>query len=264
MRSALILAVLVGGVVAVAAQSPQPAFDVVSIKRNVSGSFPISPQARPGGSFVSTNSTLESVVRFAYNLPDYRIVGGPAWVRADRFDIEARAGQDVASEGLRLMVQALLKERFQLVVRREPREMPIYALRRARNDKQLGPNLRQSIPDCALPTGRGETLDERRTPNGAVATRRTCASMAALVASLSNALQGPVDDGTALTGLWDYELSFTGERRRSADSVAVAGDANDAPALFTALQEQLGLKLEPTRGAVEVLVIESVERPTPD
>ncbi len=270
-RSALILAMFVGGAAAVfsahfalAAQSASSPFEVVSVKRAGSGTFPVGPEARPGGAFLATNVALERVIRFAYNLPDYQIVGGPAWVRDERFDIEAKAGRDVPTEELRRMVQALLADRFRLVIRREQREMPIYTLLHARDDRRLGSNMRQSPADCGSPTGPKETMEERRTPNGGVTTRRTCAAMAALISSLSGALQSPVDDQTMLTGRWDSELSFTGERRRGADAASAAGDPNDAPALFTALQEQLGLKLEADRGPVEVLVIDSVERPTPD
>ena len=145
---------LVAGVVAQAAQSPKPAFDVVSIKRNVSGSFPVGPEARAGGSFVATNATLERIVRFAYNVPDYQVSGGPDWVRTDRFDIEARAGRDVSSEELKRMVQAVLENRFQLVIRPERRQVPIYTLLLARDDKRLGPNLRPSAAGCELPVGR--------------------------------------------------------------------------------------------------------------
>ena len=142
--------------------------------------------------------------------------------------------------------------------------MPIYTLVMARADRRLGSNLRQSSADCGSSTGPKETREERRTANGSVTTRRTCAAMAGLISSLSTALQSPVLDRTGLTGMWDIERSYTGERRRNADAATVARDPNDAPALFTALEEQLGLKLEPSRGPVEVLVIDSVERPTPD
>jgi uncharacterized protein (TIGR03435 family) len=155
-----------------------------------------------------------------------------------------------------------MTERFQLVIRREQREATIYALLPARNDQKLGPNLRPSAAGCPKPAGPGETMRERRTPNGGVSTQRTCAPMSALVSSLANALQAPVNDKTALTGLWDYELSYTGERRRNATASAVAQDPNDAPALFTALQDQLGLKLESGRGPMDVLVIESAAQPT--
>jgi len=258
----LALALVLGGVAVAAAQSPTPGFDVVSVKRNVSTSFPVGPEERPGGAFVATNATLERMIRFAYDLPDYRVAGGPGWMRTDRFDVEARAGRDVPSAQLRLMVQALLEDRFQLVVRREQREMPIYALGLARTDKRLGPNLRQSAAGCAEPGGRGATMEERRTPNGGVATQRTCTSMAALVSSLTSALQSPVEDRTGLAGQWDYELSFTGERRRGASPAAAAQDPNEAPALLTAVQEQLGLRLEGGRGPVEVLMIESAAPPT--
>jgi uncharacterized protein (TIGR03435 family) len=258
----LVVALMVGGTAALAAQSPEPGFDVVSIKRNVSGSFPVGPEARRGGSFIAINATLERIVRFAYDLPSYRVVGSDDWVRRDRFDIEARVARDASSEEIQRMVQALMADRFHLVIRREQREGPIYTLLLARSDKRTGPNLRPSAAGCAAPAGRGETMEEQRTPNGGVSTQRTCAPLAVLVSSLSNALQAPVDDQTALTGLWDSELSYTGERRRNANAAAIAQDPNEAPALFTALQEQLGLRLESRRGPVDVLVIESAAQPT--
>jgi uncharacterized protein (TIGR03435 family) len=270
-HSALILAMCVAGVaavfsahVALAAQSRPSAFEVISVRRGSSGTFPVGPEPRPGGTFVSTNVALDRVIRFAFNLPDYQIAGGPAWVRDDAFDIEAKAGRDVPEDEVRRMVQALLADRFRLVVRREQRDMSIYTLVLARADRRLGSNLRQSPADCSSPDGSKETTQEQRTANGGVATRRTCAPMARLISSLSSALQSPVRDQTGLTGMWDSELSFTGERRRNTDPATAARDPNDAPALLTAVEEQLGLKLEPARGPVEVLVIDSVERPTPD
>jgi uncharacterized protein (TIGR03435 family) len=253
----LAFVLIAGGAVALAAQSANPAFEIASVKRNVSNSFPVSPQARPGGTFVSTNITLESIIRFAYDLPSYRVAGGPPWVRTDRFDVEARAGRDVSPEEMRRMVQALLQDRFQLVVRREPRETALYALVRARDDGQVGPNLRQSA-GCKSPDGPG-TMEERLTRDGSQQTRRTCAPMAAVVSTLSSALQSPVDDKTGLTGQWDSDLTFASQRRRNVDPAV--RDTSEAPALLTAVQEQLGLKLESRRGPVEVLVIESAALP---
>jgi uncharacterized protein (TIGR03435 family) len=258
--TSVVLALTVAGAAALAAQSAGPAFDVVSVKRNVSSSFPTGPAARPGGTFVSTNITLESIVRFAYDLPSYRIAGGPPWVRTDRFDVEARAGRDVPPDEIRRMVQTLLQDRFRLVVRREPREMALYTLVRARDDGQVGPRLRQSAAGCARPEGRGATMEERLTREGSQETRRTCAPIAALISTLSSALQSPVDDGTGLKGEWDSELLFASQRRRNVDPAV--RDTTDAPALLTAVQEQLGLKLETRRGPVEVLVIESAAVPT--
>jgi uncharacterized protein (TIGR03435 family) len=258
----IVVGLIAGSVAALTAQSPEPFFDVVSIKRNVSGEFPVGPEARRGGSFVAINATLERIVRFAYDLPEYRVAGGPDWARSTRFDIEARAARDLSSDQIKSMVQALLKDRFQLVSRQERREGAVYALFVARDDKRLGPNLRPAAAGCAAPTGPGEKMEERRTPNGGLATKRTCATTAVLTSILADALQAPVEDKTSLTGLWDYELSFTGPRRRNATAAAAAQDPNDAPVLVTAVQEQLGLKLDAGRGPVDVLVIESAAQPT--
>lgn len=252
----LVVAVMAAGAVALVAQSSEPTFDVVSIKRNV-GSFPVGPEARHGGSFVATFASLETIIRFVYDLPSYRVVGGAEWVRRDRFDIEARAGHDASAGEIKRMVLAMLKDRFQLVSRQEKREGPIYALVVAGNDKRLGPNLRASTGDCAKPVS-----EEQRTPNGGASAQRTCAPMSVLATILSNALQAPVEDKTGLSGRWDFELSYTGERRRNAAPDAVARDPNDAPALLTAVQEQLGLKLESGRGPIDVQVIESAAQPT--
>jgi uncharacterized protein (TIGR03435 family) len=259
---ALAAALVAGGVVALTAQSSEPGFDVVSIKRNVSGAFPVGPEARRGGSFVAISTTLENVVRFAYDLPGYRVAGGPDWVRSAKFDIEARAARDLSADQIKTLVQAMLKDRFQLVSRLERREGTVYTLWPARDDKRLGPNLRPAAAGCAAPTGPGAKMEERRTPNGGVATKRTCATMAVLTSILADSLQAPVEDKTSLMGVWDYELSFTGPRRRTASAAAAAQDSNDAPVLATAVQDQLGLKLDAGRGAVDVLVIESAAQPS--
>ena len=162
------------------------------------------------------------------------------------------------------MVQSLLEDRFKLVLRREQRESRVYALVLARGDGRLGPSLRKAAADCGTAAGRGPTFAETRTPIGGVTQRTTCGPIATLLSTLSRTVGAPVTDRTHLAGMWDYELSFTGEPRGRVTAAAVAADPNDGPALFTALQEQLGLKLESTRGAAEVLVIDSVEPPTPD
>ena len=256
------LAIIAGCVATVAAQSSKAPFEVVSVKPNTSKAFPLGPEARPGGAFIAANITLESMIRFAYTLPAYRVIGGPAWIRTDRFDVDARAAGDPAPEEIRRMVQRLLADRFQLVVRTEQREMALYTLLLARDDGRLGPGIRQSAAGCAPPEGRGETMEERITANGSTTTGRTCAPMTSLVSTLSNALQSPVDDETMLTGRWDSEISFMNERRRRVDPTVAARDPSEAPALLTAVQEQLGLKLESRRGPVEVLVVDSASPPS--
>jgi uncharacterized protein (TIGR03435 family) len=129
---------------------------------------------------VATFASLETIIRFVYDLPSYRVVGGAEWVRRDRFDIEARAGRDASAAEITRMVLAMLKDRFQLVIRQEKREGPIYALVVARGDKQPGPNLRASTGDCAKPVS-----EEQRTPNGGASIQRTCAPMSVLMSILS-------------------------------------------------------------------------------
>lgn len=238
--------VVVGAVLVLNAQS-LPTFDVVSVKPNTSGTFPVGPEARRGGSFVATNVTLVRLVRFAYGLPEYRVAGGPEWIRRDRFDVEARVDREATAAEIQQMVQALLRDRFQLVARPQQRQGSTYTLLINGDGKRPGPTLRRSTGNCMESGDSGEIQEERRTPNGGVATRQTCVSMAALASSLSDALEGPVEDKTGLTGRWDYELAYTGRRRTNVDAAVAARDPNDAPALFTAVQEQLGLRLEAGR-----------------
>jgi len=259
-RARFLIVFMVGFSEALTAQAAKPTFEVASVKRNLSG-FGI-PGPRPGGVYSATGSTLQTIVLWAYGIRDYQLLEGPGWVRTDRFDIAARAGRDASGDELRLMVQSLLEDRFKLVLRQEQRELRVYALVPARRDGRLGPSLRKAAADCGTAAGRGETLEETRTPNGGVTQRRTCTPIATLVSTVSSSVGAPVTDSTELVGMWDYELSFTGERRAGASAAAVAADPNDAPALFTVLQEQLGLKLEATRGRVDVLVIDSVQQPT--
>lgn len=259
----LCIALMAGGVGTSAAPQPAPAFDVASVRRNVTAVFPVGPEVRRGGSFVAIRATLERLVRFAYDLPAYQVIGGPDWARRDHFDVDARAANPEATAAeLQQIVQALLRDRFELAVRRERREGQVYDLVVARGDRRLGGSLRPAAAGCDAPDGSGETLEEQRTPNGGVATRRTCVPLDVLVSSLADALRAPVTDQTSLAGRWDYELSFTGGVRRNASSEAVARDPNDAPELFTAVEEQLGVKLVGRRGLVDVLVIESATPPT--
>jgi uncharacterized protein (TIGR03435 family) len=123
---------VVGGVAVLSAQDSAeqsaPAFEVASVKpRTLPGPATITqPQgARPGGAFEMVNSTVARLVMYAYDLRDYQVAGGPNWVRAERFDVVARAGRDASTGEIRRMLQSLLAERFKLVVRKEQREMPI-------------------------------------------------------------------------------------------------------------------------------------------
>lgn len=237
-----------GIVATLSAQTPKPTFEVASVKRNTSASSGWSAGMQKGGAYVATNVPLVRIVAAAYNLDLYRVVGGPDWIHGTRFDVNAKAAGDLPAEQLRLMLQSLLEDRFKLLVRREQREMPIYSLIVERSDGRLGPGL-QRVADCAEARSRRPVAAVPEAPNNAAG----CGPLAVIASMASRQLAAPVVNNTGVTGTFAYSLSF------SADLLATN---QDVPSFPTALREQFGLKLEPTRGPVDVLVIDSVQPPT--
>jgi uncharacterized protein (TIGR03435 family) len=255
------------------AQTPggaTPAFDVVSVKPDHSGSLNIFLQAQPGGRIVATNVTLRLLIRNAYRVQDSQIVGGPDWIGTDRFDIEAKAPGNPTQGELQLMLRALMADRFKLTVHNETRELPVYGLTLARADGRLGAQLRRSETDCSAAPG-----VTRGTPPPAPAAAGTpqarCGffvgpgtisargvTMPALAASLSNNVSRVVLDRTSLAGDFDVDLKWTPE---GGGGAADSTPDPDTASIFTAVQEQLGLKLESARGPVDVLAIDAAERP---
>jgi uncharacterized protein (TIGR03435 family) len=247
-----------------------PAFEVASIKINTSGEAQSGPPFQPGGRVTLTNRTLRYLVQFAYSsidapVQDSQVVGGPDWVDRDRFDVVAKMEgspppEPATADRARVMLRTLLADRFQLTVRQEMRDLPVYALVAVRRDGRFGQGLRRRAEancDGFVP-GRGMS-----DPNGAVP---LCGYLRGGPASLtyrgvtigrlasSLRLDRIVVDRTGLSGLFDVDLAWAPE----------SAEVGDAPSIFTAVQEQLGLKLEATRGSVDVLAIESAERPTLD
>ena len=243
------------------AQIPRPSFEVASIKRNLSGVF-WNQGIQPGGRFVATNSTLADVILLSYEVRDVNLLGGPAWVRSDRFDIKATAGRPATDAEIRLMLQSLLADRFQLVVRREQREMPVYEVLRNREDGRLGPNILQLAPgeDCRTAATRlASSANFQKAPAGATAIRgQACGEVSSALADLASYLRTPIVDKTGLTGTWVLLPYFGADQTIGRGQVA---DPN-LPSFFTAWQEQLGLRLRSTRAVVDVLAIASVEPPT--
>ena len=183
-------------------------------------------------------------------------------MNTETFDIIARAPgnqtTEVFRDQARLMARTLLADRFKLALHRDTREVPVYALVLARCDGKLGPQFRRSnAADCA-PTAPSPNVVPCE--GGFVRTGRMAArvmAFSALAQSLSDAADRPVIDQTGLAGTFDWDLQWTPEQSPQPET-------SESVSLFTALQEQLGLKLDPTRGPVEVLVIDHVERPTED
>ncbi len=277
------------------ATQPPPQFEVASIKPNKSGDGRVMLSVQPGGRFTATNVTLRMMIRNAYQLQEFQITGGPSWISDDRFDIVAkaetgdtmgdpfRAEQNGQPSRGQLMIRALLAERFKLVVHNEDKEMPIYALVLARSDGRLGPQLKQSEVDCValMAAGRGRGRGPMPPPPGPPAAgappqcgiRIGPGNMAVggspitqVANSLSMFAGRIVIDKTGLAGNYDFTLMWTPDQVANRPPGAPGPDAPpvdpNGPSLFTAVQEQLGLKLDSQRGPVAMLVIDRAERPT--
>ena len=251
--------------VSAAAQITEPRFEVASVKPNQSGEVAIRVDTS-GGRFTATNAPLMLLIRLAYAIPEFRISNAPDWVRTDRFDVSATIGGAASRERQNAMLRTLLRERFGLVGRIDVQEQPIYILVRSRPEATLLPTLKRSPTDCAaltaaarsgtpLPPSDRILCGVQRRPGGVSVGGMTMGQIAAEL--LTPEAGRLVLDQTGLEGAFDFDLDFV---PAAAQGVA----ASDAVTLTTALQEQLGLRLQPQRGPVEMLVIDSVEKPTPN
>jgi uncharacterized protein (TIGR03435 family) len=256
----------------------QQAFEVMSVKPNKSGDPGGSFGGRPGGQLAVRNNTLRNIIRNTYGLQDFQIVGGPDWMNSDRFDIAAKAAGDAAPAQMMLMMRTLLADRFGLALHTETREIPIYALVMARSDGKPGPQLRPAAVDCAAlaaatragappplaPTSPGQRpVCGMRTVPGRMAAGGY--RLADVARNLSNFAGRMVVDQTGLTGRFDLELAWTPDQSLQGPLPAGAPPIDpNGPSIFTAVQEQLGLKLDSQKGPVEVLVIDHAEYPTAD
>jgi uncharacterized protein (TIGR03435 family) len=260
------------------AQTPPaavPAFDVASIKPNHSGELEYSSIVQPGGRFVSTNISLRMLMKIAYGVHDDQIAAGPSWIDTDRWDINAKAeGYTNAAaflDAARRMVRPLLADRFRLVLRHEPRELPVYALVVAKPNGGFGPNFRRNEhDDCtgppALPMQPAQGTTEPAIKLGCgvgvfrpghLAARAM--TLRELIVTLTRFTDRVVVDRTGLTGKFDWDIQWVPDDLR-VDNVRPP----DGPSIFAAFLDQAGLKLERSRGEVDVLVVEHVERPESD
>jgi uncharacterized protein (TIGR03435 family) len=270
--AALVLGIAVAPALVALRAAPQeapPAFEVASIKLDISGQpgpvynmFP--PLVRV------ERATLRSLILMAYRVHDFQVLGGPGWIKSDRYNIEAKVpGKPVLNEAYRNLqlrrLQTLLEDRFHLALHREMKELPIYKLTVAKG----GPKLEQ--PNCIQrgpgdPIAPGKTMSDYCGFGGWFPGRyeATTGGMADLAGGLSDLLERVVVDKTGITGMFHLYLTFTPDDStiRLPDLPGAPPPPVDGPNVFTALQEQLGLKLESGRGPVEVLVIDHVERPS--
>ncbi len=227
-------------------------FEVATIKPNSAADNRTMIQIQPGGRFVASGMSVKQLIAFAYDMRDFQITGEPGWASAQRYDINAKGeGEDHNPDTLRKMMRALLADRFQLKTHEETKEMSIYSLVVGKG----GPKMAKSAGDGPGPQirmGRG-LLSGKGMP------------MEILVRELSRSVGRTVLDKTELTGSYDIELSFSAEAGPGGlpgSPDAVAGTVSNGPTIFTAVQEQLGLKLEPAKGPVKMLAVDSVSKPT--
>jgi uncharacterized protein (TIGR03435 family) len=247
---------------AILAQSPAPrpkfdAFDVATVK-------PVDSDAKSGrfitmqgtNRFVEKDYTLKLLIAAAYDLNPRTISGGPAWIGTDHYDILAVTPGDVRPDHdeQMTMLRSLLADRFKLTFHREPKVFSIYQLELAKN----GPKLKESTarPDDPVVVGPGVVYPQRIVLPGRNAT------MGNFVSLLQRAvLDRPVVDKTGLPGRYDFDLDWAPDETQFGGDVPPATAAATSPPLFEAIQQELGLKLEATKGPVDALVVDTAERP---
>lgn len=267
-------------VAALAAQDQSSAslgFEAASIRPSAPGGPPISGTTLRGNRLRGTKTTLHALIRSVYYgdglVSAQQFVGGPDWIRTEQWDINAVAlGSPTRAEFTR-MLRTLITERFKLRLRREQRELPVVALLLARDDGRLGSKLTSVQVDCAAYKEAFERLQSPLPAPGAPSQPRTCdrltvarpegtkiSARAVEISDLAQAVTGyfgmPVMDRTGLKGQFDYDLEFV--------ESPLADVSLNGVSIETALREQLGLRAERQRAPMDVLVIESAERPTPE
>ena len=259
----------------------RPEFQVASIKANTAvGARGMGVRALPGGRLSTLNAPLMMLIQNAYAVQASQVVGGPSWINSEGYDIEAKPEGNTDREHMWLMLQSLLADRFKLALHRETRELPIYTLTMTKGGlKPPPPNAGTCANfDPAAPPRPGTPLGFpcgkvgiMGSPSGLLQMQGGKVLMPELVRVLAMVLGRQVSDKTGVTGEFDVHLEFTPDE--STMGLPGAGGPGDPggppltsdpgrPNLFAALQEQLGLKLAPAKGPVEVLVIDHVERPT--
>jgi uncharacterized protein (TIGR03435 family) len=231
--------------------SPQaPSFEVASIKPSNDPGTETWVMQNQSGELTGHNATLRALIRNAYNVRDYQILGGPPWIDAQRYEVLAKPHGRVSGAAFQQMTQALLEDRFRLKLHREMRDLPAFALTVAKK----GALLSESKSDAGVGCGYNA---------GHLSCKKI--TMAIFAQTLARRLGRSVIDRTGLTGTYDLQLEWTPDESQvpgSAENGRLAGTDSGGPSLFTAIQEQIGLKLDPIKAPVEVIIIDGAERPS--
>ena len=239
------------------AQPARPAFDVASIKRHPEGSPGVTFSELPGGRLTVVNNPVANIIRNAYGIAPYQLIGAPEWVDSERYDIEAKGAEKAARKEIMLMTQSLLADRFDMKAHFDTREMSAYILTVAKGGSKLKI---LSAEDCTPFDGTKADAQAASNVCGNNLVSRdnnwtaTHISMRGVTGVLSRSLRGPVIDRTGIKGTFDVSLRWT-------EDVAPPDSPDAPPSVATAVHEGLGLDLKSGRGPVEVLVIDHIERP---
>lgn len=265
--------------IAAAAQTaPAPKFDVASIKPAAPGGRGGMVRMLPGGRIHVANISVKDLIVMAYKIQPFQVSGAPSWTESERYDIEAKPDSPVKSTEWGVMMQGLLADRFGLVFHKETKESQIYALVLARKDGKLGANLTESKE------GNCTQFDPSKPPPRPEPGMRGCGSLMMsprqimgygipierLVPMLSRIVGREIVDQTGLTGNYDVKIDYTPDEAQMAMMAPPGamppqsgpGGDSTGPSIFTALQEQLGLKLESQKGPVDIYVIDKITKPS--
>jgi uncharacterized protein (TIGR03435 family) len=258
-----------------------PRFAAASIKRDpsreqLSMAVPMGVGYRPGGRLVAGNAPVAMLIQRAYSVQPFQVVGGPAWINTDGYDIEAKPESNTDQKRMWLMLRTLLADRFKLAMHNETRNLPVYDLEAVKGGPKLpAPQEGACAEVLTVPPERGREHPSPPCGPGllksgtGLAMEGISVSMPALAKMLSTLLGREVIDKTGFTGRFSLHLEFANDgaliglpNPAGAEASGPPADSAAGPSLRTAMHEQLGLRLQASTGPVDVLVIDHVERPT--
>ena len=265
MRLAMAIAAVVGLCceTAIAQVNTPPTFDAASIKRSASDSDTFM-KAHPGGRLELSRVTLKTLTALAYRLQPFQISGGPPWVSSEYFDITTEAAERPSEDQLFLMIRALLAERFSLKAHFETAERPVYILVAGKARRSPPPGLQVSTEGSCVKEYPAAPPDPNACGSigmGANHLEAYEVSMARFAEALTRAVDRPVIDKTGRTENFNISLRWLPDEHQAIPSTDAISIPPDTPSIFTALQEQLGLKLKPSKAETDLLVIDRAQRP---
>jgi uncharacterized protein (TIGR03435 family) len=278
-------AVAIGAAIVFAQDAPAPTFEVASVRKNTSNEGGSFIRMLPGNRLNATNMPVRVLITISYQLQQFQLEGGPSWIDNDRYDITAKIDGEQKpivpgqTPDMILAIRSLLADRFKLKTHKEDRQMDVYNLVMIKPGVP-GPSLKPSTTDCAAMANARRNGPPQAPPPGPpdINAPMPCGMMglpgairgggqpiAQIASMLTNQTGRLVIDKTNLTGNWDFLVKYMFEARGNQPlPPGIPAPDPDAPSIYTAIQEQLGMKLEGAKAPVQMTVIDSIEHPTDD